>query len=196
MSKTISDFATTLSLELPRPERGGTIVALDLFAGCGGLALGFESAGFLTVGFESDADACRTYRSNLGSPCHQVTLEPGAELTNGASVIVGGPPCQPFSVSGNQGGRADKRDGFPAFLSAVERYKPKVVVIENVRGMFYKNRAYFEGIQTRLENLGYVVDWRLLHAADFGVPQNRERLFAVGHPGHFEFPIPTHGGSP
>lgn len=169
---------------------------LDLFAGCGGLALGFESAGFLTVGFEVDEDACETYRNNLGSPCHQVTLRPGAELTEGASVIIGGPPCQPFSVNGHQGGHTDERDGFPAFLWAVERYKPKVVVVENVRGMLYQNRCYFERIHARLASHGYAVDWKLLNARDYGVPQNRERLFVVGHPGNFEFPAPTHAHSP
>jgi DNA (cytosine-5)-methyltransferase 1 len=190
------DYPTLLTLNLPRPDRRGEIVAIDLFAGCGGLALGFECAGFQTVGFETDEDACQTYRQNLGASCHRVTLRPGVELTEGANVIIGGPPCQPFSVNGHQGGNSDERDGFPAFLWAVERYMPKVVVVENVRGMLYQNRSYFEGIQTRLESLGYTVDWKLLNATDYGVPQNRQRLFMVGHPGNFEFPAPTHAADP
>lgn len=167
-------------------------VALDLFAGCGGLALGFEAAGFFTIGFELDEDCCSTYRLNLRAPCHAMRLKPGQELTDGAAVIVGGPPCQPFSVNGHQNGKKDERDGFPAFLWAVERYQPQVALFENVRGMLYQNRAYFDGIVERLEVLGYRVEWKMLNAVDYGVPQNRERLFVVAHRGDFDFPEPTH----
>lgn len=98
-----------------RPVRNGSIVTLDLFAGAGGLALGFEAQGFKTVGFEKDADCCVTYRNNLGSPCYQLALSPDYEFPD-ASVIIGGPPCQPFSVGGKQEGLADSRDGFPTFI--------------------------------------------------------------------------------
>lgn len=172
------------------------MVVLDLFAGCGGLALGFESAGFLTIGFESDPDACESYRRNLKSPCHQVILRPEQSLTDGASVVIGGPPCQPFSVNGHQSGRADERDGFPAFLSAVERYRPRVVVFENVRGMLYQNKNYLAAITARLGEFGYIVEYELLNAVDYGVPQNRQRLFVVGHSGNFVFPEPTHRNRP
>ena len=179
-----------LSRELPPPAGGNGPIVLDLFAGCGGLALGFEAAGFRTVGFESDSDACQTYQTNLHSPCHQTYLKAGVELSTGATVIIGGPPCQPFSVNGLQEGEHDERDGFPAFLWAVARYSPAVVVFENVRGMRYRNEVYFNGITARLASLGYRVDWALLNAAEFCVPQRRERLFVVGHRGGFEFPEP------
>jgi DNA (cytosine-5)-methyltransferase 1 len=162
-------------------------------AGCGGLALGFEAAGFSTVGFEMDSDCCATYRQNLQAPCHQLTLRPGLELTEGAQVIIGGPPCQPFSVNGRQNGRQDDRDGFPAFLSAVERSQPRIALFENVRGMLYQNKEYFETIVGRLEALNYTVVWQLLNAVDYGVPQNRERLFVVAHRGTFSFPAPELG---
>jgi DNA (cytosine-5)-methyltransferase 1 len=192
-----ADFPRRLDHQLKiSSDRRGAPVALDLFAGCGGLALGFEAAGFLTVGFELDADCCDTYRQNLASPCHAMRLKPGQELTDGAAVIVGGPPCQPFSVNGHQNGKKDQRDGFPAFLWAVERYEPRVAVFENVRGMLYQNRAYFDGIVERLEELGYRVEWKMLNAVDFGVPQNRERLFVVAHHGDFDFPTPTHRNRP
>src|SRR5947209_7509180 len=100
-------YEEILGQELRLPEEKGGPVVLDLFAGCGGLALGFEAAGFLTVGFEMDEDCCATYRLNLRSPCHQRRLAPGQELTDGAQVIIGGPPCQPFSVNGHQGGSQD-----------------------------------------------------------------------------------------
>jgi DNA (cytosine-5)-methyltransferase 1 len=177
-------------LTLPKNEKSRSV--LDLFAGCGGLALGFEAAGFLTIGFEADKDCCATYRRNLKSQCHQVRLQSGKELTDGASVIIGGPPCQPFSVNGYQCGSYDDRDGFPTFLLAIEHYQPQLVLFENVRGMLYRNRAYFDSIVKKLEKLGYCVTWKLLNAVNYGVPQNRERLFVVAYKGEFDFPKPTH----
>jgi len=163
---------------------------LDLFAGCGGLALGFEAAGFETVGYEMLPDACNTYSSNLSGQCFTQVLKPGQELTDQADVVIGGPPCQPFSVIGNQRGKHDERDGFPAFLSAVERYQPQLVMFENVRGMLYRNLAYFESIVSQLRALGYLVEWKLLNAVEFGVPQKRERMFVIGHRGKWSFPKP------
>ena len=189
-------YLETLERELTLSAQKDGPVVLDLFAGCGGLALGFEAAGFVTVGFESDADCCSTYRANLGAICHRMTLRPDQELASGAQVIIGGPPCQPFSVNGHQNGIRDDRDGFPAYLSAVERYRPRVAVFENVRGMLYKNQTYFDAIVGQLEALGYVVEWKLLNAVDYGVPQNRERLFVVAHNGQFTFPVPSHRASP
>jgi len=174
-----------LSLEMPKDRAP---LALDMFAGCGGLALGFEAAGFRTLGFEWNDDACTTYRKNLHGECTRVFLTRDSDLGQSADVIIGGPPCQPFSVGGLQNGHKDERDGFPAFLSAVERYQPRVVVFENVRGMMYRNRTYLGMIVARLNELGYLTEPRLLNAVRYGVPQNRERLFVVGHRGGFEKP--------
>lgn len=187
-------YLELLRQELKRPRKTGVEgpLVFDLFAGCGGLGLGFEAAGFRTVGFEMLPDACATYRANLRTECHEIKLHPGTELGEAPDVIVGGPPCQPFSVNGHQHGRKDERDGFPAYLSAVERYRPKIAVFENVRGMLYRNRAYLEHIIERLELLGYVVEApHVLNAVRFGVPQNRQRLFIVAHQGHWRWPEPT-----
>lgn len=192
----IKRYHQVLDDEFRLPVEKTGPLALDLFAGCGGLALGFEAAGFVTVGFEMDEDCCATYRQNLGSPCHQVRLVPGQELTDGVDILIGGPPCQPFSVNGHQHGNRDDRNGFPAYLSAVERYRPRVAVFENVRGMLYQNRPYFDGVVESLEALGYKVQWQLLNAVDYGVPQNRERLFVIAHGGTFDFPEPTTGDRP
>jgi DNA (cytosine-5)-methyltransferase 1 len=186
------EYQRLLDRELPKPAspRHESAV-LDLFAGCGGLALGFESAGFATRGFEMLTDACETYNGNLSGECRQVILEPGQDLGSEADVIIGGPPCQPFSVSGLQNGKHDSRDGFPAFLAAVERYDPSLVLIENVRGMFYRSKPYFARIVKALADLEYAVEWRLLNAVDFGVPQKRQRLFVVAHRGRWRFPEPS-----
>lgn len=194
--KSAGRYAQVLEDELRLPEEKTGPLVLDLFAGCGGLALGFEATGFVTIGIEMDEDCCATYSQNLRSRCHQSRLAPGQELTDGVDIIIGGPPCQPFSVNGHQNGSRDDRDGFPAYLWAVDRYRPRIAVFENVRGMLYQNRAYFDGVVESLERLGYEVQWQLLNAVDYGVPQNRERLFVVAHRGVFDFPEPTHRSRP
>ncbi|HEX4805493.1 MAG TPA: DNA cytosine methyltransferase [Conexibacter sp.] len=178
--------------DLLRPGKPQAPVVLDLFAGCGGLAAGFEAQGFETVGYEMDADACSTYNANLSGRCEQVFLTPETEFPR-APVIIGGPPCQPFSVGGRQLGLADARDGFPAFIAAVEQVQPQIWLFENVRGLFYRNKSYLTEITDQLRGLGYVVSMRLLNARDHGVPQNRERVIVVGHRGTFEWPIPAPG---
>jgi DNA (cytosine-5)-methyltransferase 1 len=151
------------------------------------LALGFEAAGFETMGFEANPDCCATYNANLIGRCTEKFLTPETEFP-AAEVIVGGPPCQPFSVGGNQLGLEDSRDGFPAFTAAVARLQPKLWMFENVRGLLYKNRWYLDEIIHKLERFGYVVDVKLLNAVDYLVPQNRERIIVVGHKGGFSFP--------
>ena len=189
-------------LQLSHSENSEYLV-IDLFAGCGGLALGFEAAGFKTIGYEILEDACATYRYNLHSSCHQVNLTPlsvvetlSATSLQEAAAIVGGPPCQPFSVGGHQLGLKDSRDGFPTFISAVERYRPQVALFENVRGILFRNKVYFEEIVFALQELGYIIEWQIFNAADYGVPQKRERLFCVAHKGGWKWPHKTHLHSP
>jgi len=171
-------------------------LVIDLFAGCGGFALGFETAGFPTVGYEMLPDACATYRHNLTGICHQIKLTEETELIGKPAVIIGGPPCQPFSVGGRQKGLKDSRDGFPIFLNAVKRYAPKIAIFENVRGMLFRNKAYFEEIVNSLRKMGYVVEWEILTASDYGVPQKRQRLFCVAHQGGWHWPQKTHLSTP
>lgn len=182
------NYADTLT-HLLRPQGLSKPLVLDLFAGCGGLALGFEAQGFETLGFEMDADCCATYRHNLHGDCLQVKLDTGCTFPK-AQVVIGGPPCQPFSVGGHQNGIRDARDGFPAFITAVEQAQPDIWMFENVRGLMYRNRAYLDAIIEELEGLGYVVEFKLLNAVHHGVPQNRERVIVVGHRGEFHYPIP------
>lgn len=170
-----------------RPVPDGSPRVIDLFAGAGGLSLGFEAAGFAVTGFEMNSDCCETYRKNLVGECHQETLHLDTELPE-ADVVIGGPPCQPFSVAGNQRGREDERNGFPAFVSAVRRLQPTLFLIENVRGVFYRNRAYIDRVCDELESLGYEVEAKLLNAVDFGVPQRRERVVIVGSRGAWQWP--------
>ncbi|MHB1700364.1 MAG: DNA cytosine methyltransferase [Acidobacteriaceae bacterium] len=189
-SSTQPDYICRIS-ELLRPKIGVAGLVLDLFAGCGGLGLGFESAGFHTIGFEMDSDCCATYNANLAGACHQEFLTPQTRFPH-ADVVIGGPPCQPFSVGGHQLGLKDSRDGFPAFIAAVDQLRPSLFLFENVRGLLYRNRWYLSEVVAQLEQLGYIVEFTVLNAVDFRVPQNRERLIAVGHKGGYQFPKPSH----
>lgn len=162
-------------------------LVLDLFAGCGGLSLGFEAAGFKTIGYEMNPDAAATYRTNLAGDCFVEKLTLDSEYPK-AQIVIGGPPCQPFSVGGNQNGVHDSRNGFPIFIDAIKKVKPKVFMFENVRGLLYSNKWYLDLIMEELKGLGYKIDCQLLNAVNYGVPQNRERFFLVGHMSSFKFP--------
>ncbi len=174
--------------ELLRPKSSLDIKVLDLFSGCGGLSLGFESVGFQTLGYEIEAKYSETYNKNLIGNCKVEKLGLLTEYEGGFDVVIGGPPCQPFSVGGHQKGIDDERNGFPAFIHAVKVLKPAIWVFENVRGLLYTNKWYLDEIIQELSKEGYLIDYRLLNAVHFGVPQNRERVFVVGHKGGFTFP--------
>jgi len=177
---------------LPRPTLpAGAPVALDLFAGCGGMALGFESQGIETVGFEMKTVAVETYNQNLAGKCEETFLEIGLPADRAADVVIGGPPCQPFSQIGYQRGKRDPRDGFPVFLDAVNRIRPRIAIIENVRGLLYRNKDYFRLVARELERFGYSVDARIVHAVEYGVPQKRERVVIVASQVGWQWPEPV-----
>ncbi|MGD1912005.1 MAG: DNA cytosine methyltransferase [Rivularia sp. (in: cyanobacteria)] len=172
---------------LLKPAKYQSPLVLDLFAGCGGLSLGFEAQGFATRGFEMDDDSCATYKKNLKGECTRIVLTNQTSLPS-CDVLIGGVPCQPFSVGGKQKGLEDSRNGFPIFINAVKKLQPQIWLFENVRGLLYKNKWYFDEIIKALQNLGYIVEYKLLNVVNFGVPQNRERLIVIGHQGKFKFP--------
>lgn len=177
-----------LNSALALPEiTGDAPVVLDLFAGCGGLALGFEAAGMKTIGYEMRAEAVQTYNNNLHGECCETKLLVGSPDLR-ADVIIGGPPCQPFSQIGYQRGERDDRDGFPIFLDAVNRIRPKIAIIENVRGLLFRNKDYLRQAVRELERFGYSVDVKLLNAVDYGVPQKRERVVIVASTVGWEWP--------
>jgi site-specific DNA-cytosine methylase len=174
----------------PPKLRRGAPVAIDLFAGCGGLALGFEAAGVETRGYEMRPEAVRSYNLNLGGRCTETMLIVG-QPEGEADLVIGGPPCQPFSQIGYQRGMRDPRDGFPIFLDTVNRVRPKIAIIENVRGLLFRNKDYLRQAVAELERFGYSVDVRLLQALHYGVPQNRERVFIVASTIGWEWPEPV-----
>ncbi len=162
-----------------RPDPLPKFLAVDLFAGCGGLSLGFEAAGFETLAFEKNIDACETYNFNLLGDCQCNNLTLDYQFPK-ADVVIAGPPCQPFSVNGNQLGNRDSRNGFPICISAIEQISPEIFVIENVKGLLGKSRWYLDFVVEQLQSLDYYVTVTLLNAKHFLVPQNRERVFIMG----------------
>lgn len=164
--------------------------AIDLFAGCGGLSLGFEAAGIKTVGYEMAEDCCDTYRKNLRSECHQEIITKDTEFPR-ARVLIGGPPCQPFSRRGKRKGQIDDRNGFPAFIEAVKKVQPDLWMCENVKGLPEQSTSYFQSIIDQCKKLGYIVEHRTFQLVKFDVPQSRERMVIVGHHGGFKFPKPN-----
>lgn len=183
---------------------------LSFFTGCGGLDLGFEQAGFQTVyATDIDPDSCATLRLNAGRHLNPemrveeadiVKLDPRT-LPKGIDLVIGGPPCQSFSASGRRAGgaagRLDQRGTlFEAYCKIIAHVKPKAFVFENVRGILGTNKGEdWKVIVSSFAKLGYTMTYRLLDALDYGVPQQRERMFLVGHQlgAPFLFPEPTHG---
>jgi len=167
--------------EKAAPE--AVLTCLEICAGAGGQALGLEQAGFKHVGLiEIDHDACNTLR--LNRPEWPVIESPVQEVCGkdfeGADLLAGGVPCPPFSKAGRQLGSGDERDLFPEALRLVREVRPRAVLLENVRGLLDSRfEAYRQEIRNALKDLGFVSQWRLLNASDFGVAQLRPRAVLV-----------------
>lgn len=182
------EYIEKINTELiPKVDKKLNKTVIDLFAGCGGLSLGFESVGFKTIGYEKLTDASETYNNNLLGKCYNQELSVDTTYPD-ADILIGGPPCQPFSVGGKQKGLEDSRDGFPIFISAVQKINPEILLFENVRGLLYKNKWYLQEIIEKLESFGYRIVVSLLNAKFYGVPQNRERVIVMGAKNHIHFP--------
>lgn len=171
--------------------------AIDLFAGIGGIRLGFERAFDKTIEFvfasEIDKYACETYYANFGEkPCGDITKIDEKNIPP-FDILLAGFPCQAFSVAGLRKGFEDTRGTlFFEIARILKHHKPKVIFLENVKG--FKNHdkgTTFKVIKETLEELGYKIFSQVLNAKDFGVPQNRERIYIIGfldNDMEFEFP--------
>ena len=172
--------------------------AISLFSGAGGLDLGVERAGYkVRASVEYDADACRTLRSNFpaaevleGDICKIPTrrILKAAGLKRGeAELLVGGPPCTPFSKSGNwleykREGRDPEASLLDEYVRVLSEVRPRAFILENVFGLAYRNHnaAWFERLLKACEASRYKVRAEVLLAADFGVPQRRQRVIVIG----------------
>jgi DNA (cytosine-5)-methyltransferase 1 len=171
---------------------------LDLFSGCGGLSLGLKLAGLTPlVAIDNWGDALRTFSKNnpkVPTICADLSNFDPTSLPaecKSPTIIVGGPPCQGFSISGKRNPNDPRNQLFLGFVNFVESLKPECFLMENVPNMAsMENGRVLAEVKLHFESLGYLVFHQILLASDFGVPQNRRRLFLVGikQQGCFDFP--------
>lgn len=185
-----------------------SLTALDLFCGAGGLSEGFRQAGFhVLAGQDYDEAAGETFSAThhearfIGGPIQNVTprdlLKAAGVKCGEIDVIVGGPPCQGYSVYNHQRGETDPRAGlFREYLRIVEGIQPRWLVMENVTGITsIAGGGIVREIQQAMRSLGYRVDMKVLRAEEYGVPQERRRVFfiATRTDSPILFPEATHG---
>ncbi|MFE9538107.1 DNA cytosine methyltransferase [Streptomyces sp. NPDC006691] len=190
-------------------KREERLEAVEICAGAGGQSLGLERAGFThKLAIELDANAAATLRHNLpngnqvvrvGDVADPSTWDP-AEF-KGIDLLAGGVPCPPFSFAGKQLGANDERDLFAWAINSVAVVKPRALMLENVRGLS-ANRfsAYRQHVLDTLHEYGYIAEWKLLHASDFGVPQLRPRFVLIAlqpeYAEYFTWPEPSQEKAP
>ncbi len=183
--------------------KGATeLTFIDLFAGCGGMSLGFEKAGYRNlIAIDHWEDALVTYKRNRPDAnvlcADLLTLKPEdveANIkTRSVDVIIGGPPCQGFSIAGKRIVDDERNKLYKSFVAMVAHFKPRAFVMENVPNILSIGGGQVkEAIFKDFEGLGYNVQCKVLLASDYGVPQNRRRAVFVGlKEGEFDFKIPV-----
>ncbi len=167
---------------------------IDLFAGIGGIRLGFESVGGHCVfSSEFDENACKTYEANFGEhPSGDITKINAKDIPD-FDILLGGFPCQAFSIIGKQKGFENETCGtlFFDIERILKEKKPKAFMLENVRNLTAHDKGKtFQVIRSHLEALGYNVYAKVLNALDYGVPQKRERIIIVGFEEKIMFSFP------
>ncbi|MDE2145000.1 MAG: DNA cytosine methyltransferase [Patescibacteria group bacterium] len=182
---------------------------ISLFTGAGGLDIGLEQAGFeIGVALDFDHDSCETLRANfkhtpiIEGDVTKITteeiLEKGGFGSKGVDLLVGGPPCQPFSKSafwnGSKGLKDSRAITLHEYVRILREAAPKAFLLENVFGLAYKNNEdAFSFLQEQFGKLGYEINWKVVNTASYGIPQIRQRLIILGsRVGRLEFPKPTH----
>lgn len=173
---------------------------VSLFSGAGGLDLGFKMAGHEII-WANDLyeDAVETYRYNLGDHivCEDISKVNADDIPD-CDIVIGGFPCQGFSVANMKRTEGDERNElYKQLIRVIDSKQPKFFLAENVKGILSLGKGrVFEMIKTDFESLGYTVKYQVLNAADYGVPQTRQRVIIVGVRSDIDFeyiyPAPTH----
>jgi DNA (cytosine-5)-methyltransferase 1 len=160
---------------------------ISLFSGAGGMDIGFEKAGFKTIwANEYDKTIAPSYQNFFPDVIfdgRSIRNVPDDDLPSNITGVIGGPPCQSWSEAGAKRGIGDPRgELFYEYLRVIRKTQPRFFVAENVHGLIHsRNRDSFNSILEMFRAEGYIVNWKLLKASDFGVPQDRERVFIVGY---------------
>lgn len=171
-----------------------TLTVTDLFCGAGGLSLGLREAGFEPIrAVDCWAPAVETYRANLGDHVSSESID-DSTLFEDSDVIAGGPPCQGFSSAGRREEDDERNSLVRVYANLIARHRPRAFIFENVEGFLTTGRGRFVlDLLEPLVEAGYQIHLRKINAANFGVPQHRKRVLALGglgwNPG---FPEPTH----
>ena len=177
------------------------IKVVSLFSGGGGLDCGFIKSGFEIIwAIDNEKNAVATYKANIGNHiiCKDINDVSVSSLPE-CDVVIGGPPCQSFSLAGNRKSDDERGRLVWKYLEIIEHLQPKAFLFENVMGLLSAKDGNGEKVFTLLtkafENLGYTVCAKTINAADYGVPQRRKRVIIVGLKDGkvFDFPKPTHG---
>lgn len=163
--------------------------AIDLFAGAGGLSEGINQAGINVLwANEYNRDACLTYAYNHPNTIlnqediRKISRNTIKNICGEIDLIAGGPPCQGFSIAGRRDPKDPRNQMFKEFHRVVKELKPNTFVMENVKGLLsFQNGKFVNNIVHQFEKIGYGVTINLLNASDFGVPQQRERVFIIGN---------------
>lgn len=163
---------------------------IDLFCGAGGFSTGFERVGFHSVlAIDKWSDAIATYNHNrkekiaFSIDIHDYDNDKISELKDHNEIIgiIGGPPCQGFSLVGTRDKNDERNSLYLEYVRFVDQVRPKFFILENVKGLLSLEKGFFKNdIIERFSNLGYNVNYKLLRASDYGVPQSRERVFFIG----------------
>lgn len=172
---------------------------LDLCSGAGGWSLGAKLAGWTVEGIDLDMDAVATYQANVG-PAARADIRRVRAEPNGIKLVIGGVPCQPYSIAGKREGE-DHEDGtlWLEWLRIAVELQAEAIALENVRGFAtWDNGRFIRHVIQTVETKGFHTAWQVLDAADYSVPQHRDRVFLVGFRSpdaraRFRWPEPTHG---
>lgn len=172
---------------------------LDLCCGAGGWSLGAKQAGWTVEGIDLDMDAVATYQANVG-PSVRADIRDVRGQPNGISAVISGVPCQPYSIAGKRAGTAHE-DGtlWLEWLRVAVELQAEAIALENVRGFAtWQDGRFIRHVIQSVEAKGFHTAWQVLDAADYGVPQHRDRIFLVGFRSpearaRFRWPEPTHG---
>lgn len=187
--KTQSDFMGKLYPVVPysRPKGDNRNVVVSLFSGAGGLDIGFVMEDYNIVwANDFDTDACETYKANIGDHirCGDIGkwMYELKQFSNRVDVLIGGPPCQGFSVAGKMNPNDPRSENVWRYLNALSIVRPKAFLMENVKALGVLEK--WSDVRTKLlqgmKDLGYNADFVVVNASDYNVPQNRERVLFIG----------------
>lgn len=168
---------------------------VSLFAGAGGMDLGFQKAGFEIIwANDFDKDSVQTYKNNFGNHIVLGDIKdiPSSDIPDNPDVVIGGFPCQGFSINNKKRSMDDERNHlYKEMLRIIKDKKPKYFVAENVKGILSLEKGeVIKLIVNDFKKIGYDVDYKLLTASDYGIPQNRQRVFIIGNRINKENPYP------